>query len=150
MNNKKARKIMTFVFITLLFSLLLGLILTWTLGNKQRTVKTEFGDEFNVRFDDFRAQSTLEDPNSLFYLVIDGEISDNSIKGLKHTSSLTVYRIMDTAFFDDGNGFEIFDEDTDLKAHAEVAEIVKENLNCDERFYKRYKKILERPSEKSL
>ncbi|MBQ2581513.1 MAG: hypothetical protein II574_07790, partial [Ruminococcus sp.] len=116
MNIKLKKALM--IIGSLIVLLLVGyyVFIVWVLGDVRytNTVKTEYGDKFNVRFDDFRAQSTLEDPNSLFYLVIDGEISDNTIKGLKHTSSLTVYRIKDTAFFDDGNGFEIFDEDTDL------------------------------------
>ena len=107
-------------------------------------IETKYGDKFELINDGLDKTSILQDTKSSFHYVFDGELSKKDIKELKQSSSLRVYQVRDIVIFDDGNGFEIFNESTDLKAHAEVAEVVKENLNCDEQFYKRYKKILEK------
>ncbi len=140
------KKILLFLSLVFICTICLAVWLSLLLSNsfEEMKIKTVYGDVFTLSFDNISSKSIIEDPNSRFHLVCNGKISQNDIKGLVSSAELKAYRIKDTVFFDDGNGFEIFDEDTDLKAHAEVVEVVKENLNCDEQFYKRYKKILEK------
>lgn len=70
-----------------------------------------------------------------------GKITERDVIGLKRTLSIKVYKVKDIVVFDDGNGFEKFNKNTDFKIHKEV---VKENLYCDDQLYKRYKIILEK------
>jgi hypothetical protein len=143
------RKLKKYTFIVLLLGVLflpfILLLFAFMIDTTDRTViETKYGDKFELINDGLDKTRILQDTKSSFHYVFDGELSKKDIKELKQSSSLRVYQVRDIVIFDDGNGFEIFNESTDLKAHAEVAEVVKENLNCDEQFYKRYKKILEK------
>ena len=118
------------------------LILAIALSEDKYTVKTQYGDSFDVSYDGFRDKSILSDPNSRFYLTVNGKLSENDIKCLKKSSALKVYRIKDVSFFKDGNDFDIFDEKTDKLEHSDVVQVIKDNLHCSEAFYKRYKDLV--------
>lgn len=140
------KKIFLFLSLVFICTTCLAVCFSFLLSNsfEDMKIKTEYGDVFTLSYDNISSKSIIEDPNSRFHLVCNGKISQNDIKGLVSSAELKAYRIKDTVFFDDGNGFEIFDEDTDLKSHTEVTKVVKSNLSCNEAFYRRYSKILEK------
>ena len=143
------RKLKKYTFIVLLLGVLflpfILLLFAFMIDTTDRTViETKYGDRFELIYDEFGDKGILQDTNSGFHYVFDGELSKKDIKELKQSSSLRVYQVRDIVIFDDGNGFEIFNESTDLKAHAEVADVVRESLYGDDQLYKRYKKILEK------
>ena len=118
------RKLKKYTFIVLLLGVLflpfILLLFAFMIDTTDRTViETKYGDKFELINDGLDKTSILQDTKS-------------------------VYQVRDIVIFDDGNGFEIFNESTDLKAHAEVADVVRENLYGDDQLYKRYKKILEK------
>ena len=143
------RKLKKYTFIVLLLGVLflpfILLLFAFMIDTTDRTViETKYGDKFELINDGLDKTSILQDTKSSFHYVFDGELSKKDIKELKQSSSLRVYQVRDIVIFDDGNGFQKFNENTDLKAHSEVADVVRENLYGDDQLYKRYKKILEK------
>ena len=148
--SKRVKRAILFSFILLIIVALLFFVIVYFVWNDDHySFFAEYGDRFEVIYDDFTDKSIVTPGKSLnsiseLHMSYKGKITERDVIGLKKTSSIKVYKVKDVVIFDDGNGFEKFNENTDLKAHSEVADVVKENLYGDDQLYKRYKKILEK------
>lgn len=110
------------IFISQLFAL-----------EKSDVIETSCGDEFDVTYDSFRDKSIIADNNSLFSLIVKGEVTNEDFKVLQNSDGVKVYKVKYIAFFDIGNGFERFDGDLDK--NREITLIVKNNLLYDYSFF---------------
>lgn len=137
MGTKKAKKIIIFILITLAFSLLTAFIIDRFILNKH-TIKTQYGDVFNVEYDDFKTKSIITSPDSkLYYTSSMDTIKKEDFIGLENTSTLKVYRFDGVAIFDDGEGFELLTDEKDIDSHPKVAEVVFKSILSDSWFFQR-------------
>ena len=137
MTRKKTKIIIIFILITLAFSLLTAFIIDRFILNKH-TIKTQYGDVFNVEYDDFKTKSIITSPDSkLYYTSSMDTIKKEDFIGLENTSTLKVYRFDGVAIFDDGEGFELLTDEKDIDSHPKVAEVVFKSILSDSWFFQR-------------
>ncbi|MBQ9869992.1 MAG: hypothetical protein IJM32_10075 [Ruminococcus sp.] len=126
--NKKSRKPIVFICLLILtIPICFYVLLLFLIGDDHYTIKTEFGDEINVTFDGQKSESSIRFPDSDLSAVYGGRISEKDITGVTHTSSLTIYNIKGSYFFNDGSGFKEFTYES-VNSVPDVAEMVKSRL----------------------
>lgn len=136
------------IFFTAISVIAVGLFVFFAiaLNDDKYSVKTQYGDRFDVIFDDFSAKSIVTPdksaPEANVNICIKRKVTKDDFVCLKHTDSLTVYRLDERVIFDKGDGFDVFDKQTDIAAHRDVVQVIKDNLHCSEAFYKRYKDLV--------
>ncbi len=136
------------IFFTAISVIAVGLFVFFAiaLNDDKYSVKTQSGDRFDVIFDDFSAKSIVTPdksaPEANVNICIKRKVTKDDFVCLKHTDSLTVYRIDDRVLFDEGEGFDIFDKETDRSKHSDVVQVIKDNLYCSKAFYERYKDLV--------
>ena len=137
MNHKKTKSIIIFVLIILMISMLIAFVIDRFIFNKH-TIKTQYGDVFNVEYDDFKTKSIITSPDSkLYYTSSMDTIKKEDFIGLENTSTLKVYRFDGVAIFDDGEGFELLTDEKDIDSHPKVAEVVFKSILSDSWFFQR-------------
>ena len=122
------------LLIPLAFYIFIHLLFLWSLDSVDRyTIKTQNGDKFKAvaeQHDLHHMNCTVSSTNSDMELYFTNKIEDEDFESLEHTDDLTVYNIWGHVIFDDGSGFEEFD-DSNIDKKPEVAEIVKGKLLSD-------------------
>lgn len=111
----------------------------WVLGDVRytKTVKTKFGDKFNVTYDEIKAESTVESTNSDMYIYVGDKIDKDDFILLMNSSELKVYTVESYLIFDDGNGFQRLDEDN-IDNNAEIVDLARKILLSEIDFFNRY------------
>ena len=126
---------------SLIVLLLVGyyVFIVWVLGDVRytNTVKTKFGDKFNVTYDEIKAESTVESTNSDMYIYVGDKIDKDDFILLMNSSEFKVYTVESYLIFDDGNGFQRLDEDN-IDNNAEIADLARKILLSEIDFFKRY------------
>lgn len=114
------------------------------MSDDRYTITTVLGDSFTVDYDSFKADSRIvfRTDDGIKTITVGGKVERDDFVPMEHTDSLTVYKLNDRVIFDDGDGFDIFDKETDKSKHSDVAQVVKDNLHSDNAFYKRNKDLV--------
>lgn len=99
-------------------------------GTSHDTIKTVLGDKFEVDYDHYKCDSMVTCKDSDLNWKYGGRISEDDFIPLAYTDSLTVYELKSSFIFNDGSGFEEFN-DSNIDKKPEVAEIVKGKLLSD-------------------
>lgn len=137
MTVKKTKKIIIFVLIILMISMLIAFVIDRFIFNKY-TIKTQYGDVFNVEYDDFKSKSIITSPDSkLYYTSSMDKIKKDDFIGLENTSGLKVYKVDGVAIFDDGEGFELLTNEKDVDSHPKAADVVLKHILSDSWFFQR-------------
>lgn len=122
------------ILLPVAFYIFIHLLFLWSLDSVDRyTIKTQNGDKFKAvaeQHDLHHMNCTVSSTNSDMELYFTNKIEDEDFESLEHTDDLTVYNIWGHVIFDDGSGFEEFD-DSNIDKKPEVAEIVKGKLLSD-------------------
>ncbi len=137
MNLKKTKSIIIFVLIILMISMLIAFVIDRFIFNKH-TIKTQYGDVFNVEYDDFKSESIITSPDSKLYFTSSmDKIKKDDFIGLENTSGLKVYKVDGVAIFDDGEGFELLTDEKDVDSHPGAAKVVLKNILSDSWLFQR-------------
>lgn len=95
------------------------------------SVKTVFGDSFDVNYDDFKDQSIVSIPGSRLYFTLDGKITKDDLIPLSHTDGLTIYSVCGIVVFNDAGDLKMLKNEDDVDANPEVAKFVMQNIVSD-------------------
>ena len=149
-NKGKAVKITLIVVAVVLFTIAIPVVLmlfaysanTWD----NYTVKTEYGDEFQVQFDSFRVKGSVSplnnpNPDTRFYTTVGFKPEGSDFIGLIHNDDLTVYRLGRFVFYKDKTGWHHLDSDT-KKNNPKAAKAIKDAICSDTKLYNEYKQYL--------
>ena len=123
------------VSLLILIAVLLMPILIVSLFNDEYTIKTEYGDRFNAKYDSFEGESTVTYPDSSFYLYLNFRVSDDDFVGINNTPELKVYRVKSDIVFNDGKVFERLSGDN-IDNNAKVVETIKPVLFSSQAFFR--------------
>lgn len=120
-----------------MISMLIAFVIDRFIFNKY-TIKTQYGDVFNVEYDDFKSKSIITSPDSkLYYTSSMDKIKKDDFIGLENTSGLKVYKVDGVAIFDDGEGFELLTNEKDVDSHPKAADVVLKHILSDSWFFQR-------------
>lgn len=102
MNKKLKKRIVISVTVVFLIVFLFPVWFVWVLGDVRntKTIKTKFGDKFNVTYDEIKAESTVESTNSDMYIYVGDKIDKDDFVILYNTESLRVYSVESFVIFD--------------------------------------------------
>ncbi len=94
----------------------------------EKTIVTEYGDEFQITYDDYLKKCSIHQNNSRFSTRIYGGNLDTKIIGIWNTDKLRCYLVGSVIIFrkTDSETFERFDED--LSANEDMIPVVKSIL----------------------
>ena len=127
----KIKKCIIFVLIILAFFMLIAFVIGRFIFNKH-TIKTKYGDTFNVEYDDFKSKSIITSPDSKLYYTSSMDTRKNEdFIDLEYSSGLKVYK------FDGGEGFELLTNEKDVDSHPKAAKVVLKNILSDSWFFQR-------------
>lgn len=145
----KAIRITLIVVAVVLFLLALPYIIIWlvfSFDHSSYTVKTEYGDEFQIIYDGFSVKSSvipITDPNpdSRFDILVKFEPEESDFIGLIHNDELTAYKLDSFVFYKDKTGWHHLDSDT-KKNNPKAAKAIKDAISSDTKLYNEYKQYL--------
>lgn len=145
-NKGKAIRITLIVVAVVLFLLALPYIIIWlvfSFDHSSYTVKTEYGDEFQVQFDSFLVKSSVSplndpNPNTRFYTVAKFKPEESDFIGLIHNDDLTVYEFDRSIFYKDKTGWHHLNSDT-KKNNPKAAKAIEDAIRSDTKLYNEYK-----------
>jgi len=122
--NQKSKKILLVVSILILFipvGFYVFIQYVFDYSNDHYTVKTEYGDQFDVEYDGYKCRSNISCSDSEFSLTLNGKINKEDFVGLKHTESVTIYALDGPIIFNKGGGFKEFNSET-IDSNKDIAE----------------------------
>lgn len=122
--NQKSKKILLVVSILILFipvGLYVFIQYVFDYSNDHYTVKTEYGDQFDVEYDGYKCRSNISCSDSEFSLTLNGKINKEDFVGLKHTESVTIYALDGPIIFNKGGGFKELNSET-IDSNKDIAE----------------------------
>ena len=129
--NQTSKKILLVVSIIILLipvGLYVFIQYVFDYSNDYYTVKTEYGDQFDVEYDGYKCRSNIS--CSDFSLTINGKINKEDFVGLKHTDSVTMYKLDGPVIFNNGTGFKEFNNET-IDSNKDIAEDIKTIIMSD-------------------
>ena len=130
-------KSLTFFIIAVIILILLyilGIYIIFSIPDKTEDFKTDYGDTFRIYYDGFKAKTVITDisnNHSSFDIIVRDKVEKNDMIGLANDDDLKVYKVKNIIFYDEGNGFEIFNSNTE---NEKVISLAKDNLTVKE-FY---------------